>query len=159
MFEPSRQRKHTREIEQRQEMTVVVRTLIRALLPLLLIFGAYIVSYGHVTPGGGFQGGMIIVGAVMSFYLAYGYNIVRRFEEEDLDIAEHIGALSYILVGLIGVFAGLSFLNNTLRGGIPGTFLSGGIIFLLNFIVGFKVAAGTLLVLLILLKSLQKGNF
>jgi hypothetical protein len=50
-------------------------------------------------------------------------------------------------------------LNNALRGGIPGTFLSGGIIFLLNFIVGFKVAAGTLLVLLILLKSLQKGNF
>jgi multicomponent Na+:H+ antiporter subunit B len=107
MFEPTRQRKHTRQIEERQEMTVVVRTLIRALLPLLLIFGAYIVSYGHVTPGGGFQGGMIIVGAVMSFYLAYGYNIVRRFEEEDLDIAEHIGALSYILVGLIGIFAGL----------------------------------------------------
>jgi energy-converting hydrogenase B subunit I len=159
MFEPNRQRIRPREIEQRQEMTVVIRTLTRALLPLLLVFGAYIVSYGHLTPGGGFQGGMIIVGAVMSFYLAYGYNSVRRFHEEDLDIAEHIGALSYILVGLIGVFVGLSFLNNALRGGTPGTFLSGGIIFLLNFIVGFKVASGTLLVLLILLKSLQKGDF
>src|SRR5688572_8612668 len=159
MFEPNRQRKRLREIEQRQEMTVVIRTLTRALLPLLLVFGVYIVSYGHLTPGGGFQGGMIIVGAVMSFYLAYGYNSVRHFHEEDLDIAEHIGALSYILVGLIGVFVGLSFLNNVLRGGTPGTFLSGGIIFLLNFIVGFKVASGTLLVLLILLKSLQKGDF
>src|SRR5688572_18290863 len=159
MFDPNRKKTRTPVIEQQAEMTVVVRTLIRALLPLLLVFGIYGISYGHLTPGGGFQGGMIIVGAVMSFYLAYGYNIVRRFHEEDLDIAEHIGALSYILVGLIGVFAGLSFLNNAIRGGEAGTFLSGGIIFLLNFIVGFKVASGTLLVLLILLKSLQKGDF
>jgi energy-converting hydrogenase B subunit I len=159
MFDPNRKRTRNPEIEQRAEMTIIVRTLIRALLPLLLVFGAYIVSYGHLTPGGGFQGGMIIVGAVMSFYLAYGYNIVRRFHEEELDIAEHIGALIYILVGLIGIFAGVSFLNNVIRDGPPGSFLSGGIIFLLNFTVGFKVAAGTLLVLLILLKSLQKGNF
>jgi multicomponent Na+:H+ antiporter subunit B len=159
MFDPNRKRTRTAEVEQRAEMTVIVRTLIRALLPLLLVFGTYIISYGHLTPGGGFQGGMIIVGAVMSFYLAYGYSIVRRFHEEELDVAEHIGALIYILVGLIGIFAGLSFLNNVIRGGTPGSFLSGGIIFLLNFTVGFKVAAGTLLVLLILLKSLQKGNF
>src|SRR5215207_3563498 len=159
MFDPNRQRTRKREIEQRQEMTVVVRTLVRALLPLLLVFGAYIVSYGHLTPGGGFQGGMIIVGAVMSFYLAYGYNIVRHIHEEELDLAEHIGALTYIMIGLIGGFAGLSFLSNAIRGGTPGSFLSGGIIFLLNFTVGFKVAAGTLLVLLILLKSLQKGDF
>lgn len=159
MFDPNRKRTRTPEVEQRAEMTVIVRTLIRALLPLLLVFGVYVVSYGHLTPGGGFQGGMIIVGAVMSFYLAYGYNIVRRFHEEDLDLAEHIGALTYILIGLIGVFAGFSFLNNVIRGGTAGAFLSGGIIFLLNFTVGFKVAAGTLLVLLILLKSLQKGNF
>jgi energy-converting hydrogenase B subunit I len=159
MFDPNRKKTRTPDIEQQAEMTVIVRTLIRALLPLLLVFGIYVISYGHLTPGGGFQGGMIIVGAVMSFYLAYGYNIVRRFHEEELDIAEHTGALVYILVGLIGVFAGLSFLNNTIRGGAPGSFLSGGIIFLLNFTVGFKVAAGTLLVLLILLKSLQKGNF
>jgi multicomponent Na+:H+ antiporter subunit B len=159
MFDPNRKKTRTPVIEQQAEMTVVVRTLIRALLPLLLVFGIYGMTFGHLTPGGGFQSGMIIVGAVMSFYLAYGYNIVRRFHEEELDIAEHIGALFYVLIGFIGVFAGLSFLNNSIRGGTPGTFLSGGIILLLNFVVGFKVATGTLLVLLILLKSLQKGNF
>ncbi len=140
------------------EMTVLVRTIIRALLPVLVTFGLYIVTYGHLTPGGGFQGGMVTVGAVMSFYLAYGYNIMRQFEEEDLHLGEHIGALAYLFTGLLGIFAGLSFLTNVLRGGTPGTLLSGGIILVLNFVVGLKVAAGTLLVLLILLEALQKGE-
>lgn len=147
-----------RQIERQTEMTVMVRTIIRRTLPALLAFGVYIVTYGHLTPGGGFQGGMIIVGTVMSFYLAYGYNIVRQFREEDLDLLEHIGALSYLIVGLLGVFAGGAFLSNVLRGGAQGSLLSGGIIFVLNFVVGLKVAAGSLLVLLILLKGLQKGN-
>lgn len=147
-----------RQIERQAEMTVMVRTIIRGLLPVLLVFGAYIVTYGHLTPGGGFQGGMIIVGTVMSFYLAYGYNIMRRFREEDLDLAEHIGALSYLFTGLLGVALGTLFLTNVIRGGEPGSLLSGGIILVLNFVVGLKVASGTLLVLLILLESLQKGE-
>lgn len=151
-------RRRPRQLEQRTEMTIIVRTIIRGLLPVLVVFGAYIITYGHLTPGGGFQGGMIIVGAVMSFYLAYGYNIMRQFREEDLDLTEHIGALSYLLVGLIGIFAGGTFLYNVLKGGLPGNLLSGGIIFILNLVVGLKVASGTLLVLLILLESLQKGE-
>jgi multicomponent Na+:H+ antiporter subunit B len=138
-------------------MTVMVRIIIRSLLPLVLVFGAYILTYGHLTPGGGFQGGMILVGAVMSFYLAYGYNVVRRFEDEALDLAEHIGALLYLLVGLVGLAAGAAFLSNVIKGGEPGSLLSGGIILVLNFVVGFKVAAGTLIVLLILLEALRKG--
>jgi energy-converting hydrogenase B subunit I len=154
-----RRRVRKRQIESTAQMTLMVRTIIRALLPVILVFGVYIITYGHLTPGGGFQGGMIMVGAVMSFYLAYGYDIVRRYREDELDIAEHIGALTYVLIGLIGIFAGGSFLLNVLRGGQPGTLLSGGIILALNFVVGFKVTMGTLLVILILLKSLQKGDF
>jgi len=153
-----RRRVQRQQVERQAEMTVIVRTIVRALLPTLLAFGIYIVTYGHLTPGGGFQGGMIIVGTVMSFYLAYGYNIVRQFHEEDLDLAEHIGALSYLFTGLLGVVAGTWFLTNIIRGGTPGTLLSGGIILVLNFVVGLKVASGTLLVLLILLESLQKGE-
>jgi energy-converting hydrogenase B subunit I len=153
-----RRRIQRQHIERQAEMTVIVRTIIRGLLPVLLAFGVYIVTYGHLTPGGGFQGGMIIVGTVMSFYLAYGYNIVREFREEDLDLTEHIGALAYLFVGLLGVFAGTLFLTNVIKGGEPGSLLSGGIILVLNFVVGLKVASGTLLVLLILLESLQKGE-
>ena len=63
-----------------------------------------------------------------------------------------------VLVGLIGIFAGGTFLYNVFKGGLPGNLLSGGIIFILNLVVGLKVASGTLLVLLILLESLQKGE-
>jgi multisubunit Na+/H+ antiporter MnhB subunit len=138
-------------------MTVIVRTIIRSLLPIVLIFGLYIISYGHLTPGGGFQGGMILVGAVMSVYLAYGYDALRRIDDEDLDLAEHLGLLVYVVVGLAAVGVGAGFLTNVLPVGQIGTLLSGGIVFVLNLAVGFKVAAGTLIVLLILLEALRKG--
>src|SRR5687768_15474104 len=157
MGQTQRDRARKRALEANAEMTVMVRTIIRSLLPLVLVFGAYILTYGHTTLGGGFQGGMILVGAVMSFYLAFGYDFLRRLRDEDLDIAEHIGALTYVLIGVAGLIGGEAFLSNVFRGGTPGTLLSAGIIPMLNFVVGFKVAAGTLIVLLILLESLRKG--
>jgi energy-converting hydrogenase B subunit I len=139
-------------------MTLMVRTIIRSLLPLILIFGGYILTYGHLTPGGGFQGGMILVGAVMSFYLAYGYGILKRFSDETFDLLEHIGALMYVLTGIVGLAVGGAFLSNVLPKGDPGSLFSGGIVPVLNWIVGFKVAAGTMIVLLILLEALRKGE-
>lgn len=158
MQEQPIRRVRRRHIESKAEMTIIVRTTIRTLLPIILVFGTYLVTYGHLTPGGGFQGGMAFVGAVMAFYLAYGYGAVRGFLHEDLDFMEHIGALSYLLVGLLGLVLGIGFFDNVLRGGEPGSLFSGGIVFLLNLVVGFKVVAGTLLVLLILLAALQKGE-
>jgi multisubunit Na+/H+ antiporter MnhB subunit len=157
MGQTQRGRARRRAIEVNAEMTVMVRTIIRSLLPLVLIFGAYILTYGHLTPGGGFQGGMILVGAVMSFYLAYGYDVVRRIRDEELDLVEHIGALMYLLTGIVGLLFGAAFLSNVIKGGEPGSLLSGGIVPILNFVVGFKVTAGTLIVLLILLEALRKG--
>jgi multicomponent Na+:H+ antiporter subunit B len=73
-------------------------------------------------------------------------------------LLEHIGALGYLFTGLLGIFGGTLFLTNVIKGGAPGSLLSGGIILVLNFVVGLKVASGTLLVLLVLLESLQKGE-
>jgi multisubunit Na+/H+ antiporter MnhB subunit len=157
MTQSPRRRRRERQLEWRAEMTVIVRTLIRSLLPIVLVFGAYIISFGHLTPGGGFQGGMILVGAVMSIYLAYGYDAIRRIDDEDLDLLEHLGALLYAAVGLVGLIVGGAFLANVLPAGQVGSLLSGGIVFVLNLAVGFKVAAGTLIVLLILLEALRKG--
>ena len=154
---PPRRRRRERQLEWRAEMTVIIRTLIRSLLPIVLVFGAYIISYGHLTPGGGFQGGMILVGAVMSIYLAYGYNAVRAIDDDDLDLLEHLGALLYVVVGLAGLLVGAAFLANVFPIGPVGSLLSGGIVFVLNLTVGFKVAAGSLIVLLILLEALRKG--
>jgi multicomponent Na+:H+ antiporter subunit B len=138
-------------------MSVLVRTIVRSLLPIVLIFGVYIISFGHLTPGGGFQGGMILVGAVMTFYLAYGYNILRRYTEEELELTEAGAILAFLFIGLLGLFRG-GFLDNLLRGGIRGSLLSGGFIPALNIVVGLKVAAGTLVVIVVLLESLRKGE-
>jgi len=157
MSSPPPRRRRARQLEWRAEMTVIVRTIIRSLLPIVLVFGLYIISYGHLTPGGGFQGGMILVGAVMSVYLAFGYDSIRRIDDEDLDLAEHLGLLLYVAVGVAGFFVARPFLANVFALGQVGSLLSGGMVFVLNLAVGFKVAAGTLIVLLILLEALRKG--
>lgn len=158
MIEVTPRRVKRRYTESRAEMTVIVRTIIRVLLPIVLVFCAYNLTYGHLTPGGAFQGGIALVGAVMSFYLAYGYEMVRGFLHEDLDVIEHITALAYLVIGLLGLVAGAHFLSNVFKGGTPGNLISSGVVFLLNLVVGILVAAGTLLVLLILVGSLQKGE-
>ena len=139
-------------------MTVVVRTITRLLLPSTLVFGLYMVVYGHLTPGGGFQGGIVLVGGIMTLYIAFGYRSAHLFEEEDLDTAEHIGALGYLVTGLLGIVVGGLFLQNVLPRGTPGTFLSGGILPVLSVAVGLKVASGTLLVILSLLDALKRGE-
>jgi multicomponent Na+:H+ antiporter subunit B len=153
--------KRDRDLELRpspsEEMSVLVRTIIRSLLPIVLIFGLYIISYGHLSPGGGFQGGIILVGAIVAFYLAYGYNILLRFREEDLELIEAGAILIFMLLGLLGLF-GHNFLDNLIRGGISGSLLSGGFIPILNITVGLKVAAGTLLVIVVLVETLRKGE-
>ncbi len=138
-------------------MSVLVRTIARSLLPIVTIFALYIISYGHLTPGGGFQGGMILVGAVMTFYLAYGYSVLRRYPDHTLELVESGAILVFLFIGLIGLFGG-SFLDNLLKGGLRGTLLSGGNVPILNFVVGLKVASGTLFVVVILLEALRKGE-
>jgi len=138
-------------------MSVLVRTIVRSLLPIVLLFGFYIVSYGHLSPGGGFQGGMILVGAVITFYLAYGYNILHRFSHRTLELIEAGAILLFLAIGLVGLF-GRGFLTNWLPAGIAGSLLSAGIVPVLNFTVGLKVAAGTLLVIVVLLETLRKGE-
>jgi multicomponent Na+:H+ antiporter subunit B len=158
MVEFTRRRVKRRHTEAKAEMTVIVRTTMRVLLPIVLVFSIYNITYGHLTPGGAFQGGIALVGAVMSFYLAYGYEMLRGFTHEELDLIEHITALAYLAIGLLGLVVGTRFLSNLLKGGTPGYLFSGGVVFLFNLIIGVMVAAGTLLVLLILLGALQKGE-
>lgn len=141
-----------------EEMQLVVRATVRLLLPFILVFAMYIVSYGHLTPGGGFQGGMILVGGAMAFYLAHGYIFLRRFDQESLDLAEHAGILAFLFTGLMGLVFARTFLENILPRGQITSLLSAGTVPLLNAAVAFKVASGTLIVLLILVQALKRDE-
>jgi multicomponent Na+:H+ antiporter subunit B len=120
-----------------------VRTLGAAMVPLMLSFGLYMVSHGAVSPGGGFQGGVVLATVPLMVYLCATARTFLRIAPPALTKAgEGAGAAGYVLVGCLGVVAGKAFLENVLPLGTPGNAWSSGTIFFLNLTVGLAVAAG-----------------
>jgi multicomponent Na+:H+ antiporter subunit B len=132
-----------------------VRIITLALVPVTFVFGIYVVSHGQVSPGGGFQGGVILSSAPVLIYLSAEYKQFRRAVQlRYAAVAEAFGAASYILVGLIGVFAGGVFLQNTLPLGQNGSITGGGTVALIDLCVGLEVSGGICLALLVYLEEL-----
>ena len=125
-----------------------VRVIGLALVGPVVLFGIYVVSHGHLTPGGGFQGGVVLATAALLVYLSGEYVTLRRVSPEVVtDTAESVGAAAYVAIGLLGVAAGTAFLANVLPLGRPGALLSAGTIPPINLAVGLEVAGGFLLLL------------
>jgi multicomponent Na+:H+ antiporter subunit B len=102
-----------------------VRVIGLALVGPVVLFGLYLVLHGHLTPGGGFQGGVVLATAALLVYLSGEYVTLRRVSPELVtDLAESVGAASYVAVGLLGVAAGTAFLDNVLPLGQPGELLA-----------------------------------
>ncbi|HEX5583844.1 hydrogen gas-evolving membrane-bound hydrogenase subunit E [Gaiella sp.] len=123
-----------------------VRTFGSLMVGVLVLVGLWLAAFGLVTPGGGFQGGVVIAGGVVVVYLGAGYAAWRRFGDERLlDPYEATGAAAFVVVGLAALVSGTAFLHNLLgAGGEPGTLLSGGSMNLLNWAVAVEVAAANL---------------
>ncbi len=133
-------------------MSKIVRTVAIQLMAFVLVFGLYVIMHGHVTPGGGFQGGVIIASGVVMLIVAFGSGQIKKFlRERRLSMVESSGALLFILVAFAGI--GTVFFYNFLVGsrifgGIPptgsnpGDVWTGGVIPLMNLAVGLKVTAG-----------------
>jgi multicomponent Na+:H+ antiporter subunit B len=110
---------------------------------LLLLTGIETVTHGQLTPGGGFQGGVILASALYVVYLGTSYVTVERFQPAPLlEASDGAGASGYVIIGLLGLLAGASFLSNVVGLGTAGTLISGGTIPLLNLVVGLEVAGG-----------------
>jgi len=116
--------------------SLILRTGSLVLFPLIILFGAYIFIHGHLTPGGGFQGGAIIASGFLLIYLAFPKQGINK---RTSSIAESLSGLIFVGIGLLGlVFSGY-FLNNFLPKGIPNNLFSAGIIPIIYVAVGFKV--------------------
>jgi multicomponent Na+:H+ antiporter subunit B len=125
-----------------------VRVLGLTLVGPVVLFGIYVVAHGHLSPGGGFQGGVVLATGALLVYLSGEYVTLLRVSPEILtDLAESVGAASYVAIGLLGVAAGATFLANVLPLGQPGALLSAGTIPLINLTVGLEVAGGFVLLL------------
>ena len=125
------------------ETSLAIRALGLGLVAPTVLIGLYIVGHGHQTPGGGFQGGVILASALLLTYLAGDYLTIRRVGPIGLiEAAEGAGTSGFVLIAAAGlVFAG-AFFENWLPVGVPGQLLSAGTIPLDNVAVGLAVAGG-----------------
>jgi multicomponent Na+:H+ antiporter subunit B len=118
-----------------------LRALALVLIPALVAIGVYIVVHGQLTPGGGFQGGLILAAGPLAVFLAGRYLRMKVVAPHTLvELGDALGAAGYALVGLGGlVFVGV-FLKNFIPLGIPGHLLSGGQLAVASAAVGLEVS-------------------
>jgi multicomponent Na+:H+ antiporter subunit B len=127
-------------------LSLIVRTITDFVVAFIVIFGAYIVLYGHLTPGGGFAGGVIIASAFILLMLAHGKDVAfSRLGERTAHILDSAGALAFLIIGWAGLAGGFFFINVFGRGE-PFRLLSSGMILPANIAIAFKVGSSLFLV-------------
>lgn len=109
------------------------------LVPLVLLLGVFLFTHGHLTPGGGFQGGAVMAVAALLFLLTEpGRRRVYRW----LHLVESFSGLTYVALGILGIFLAEGFLDNRILPlGTPGRLISAGAIPLIYSLIGLKVGA------------------
>lgn len=111
----------------------------RLLAPLIMLLGVYVFVNGHLTPGGGFQGGAIIASAVLLMLLA---DPAKAFSHGLIGVIESLAGVVYVLIGLAGLVLAGGFLDNRLLPlGEFGQLFSAGAIPVIYSLIGLKVGA------------------
>lgn len=135
-------------------MTVIVKTIASWVKVLIFLFGIYIVIFGHLTPGGGFAGGVILASSYVLLMLAFG----REFAEENLSLPwasklDCVGALLFLAIAMVGLLYGAAdffwnYLQQQYQYGEPLRLASAGTIMYSNIAIGLKVGASLFMVIL-----------
>lgn len=125
-------------------LSFIVKRNFGVLTPFIALFSLYIITHGHLTPGGGFQGGVILGVISIIFSIIYGSAFdYRRYSPKSKTILETGGALLFIIIGVLGIIFEGVFLDNLnfINTGL-GSLISAGSIPIINIGIGFKVGAG-----------------
>jgi multicomponent Na+:H+ antiporter subunit B len=118
------------------------------------VLGLDVVVHGHLTPGGGFQGGVVLATGLHLLYVAGSYPALRRLRPLDwYEFGEAAGSGTFALTGLAGVVTGTGLLANLVPHGSSGSLLSTGTVPLLNVAVGIGVGAGVVVLLAAFLEA------
>lgn len=137
-------------------MSLIVKTIARITMGFMLLYGIYIIIHGHVSPGGGFAGGVIIALSFILIMLAFGKGLaLKKVPASTASMFESFGAVMFLAIALAGFMGGYFFLNFFTKKGEPFSLFSAGIIPLCNIAISLKVGAGlfAIFVALIILKS------
>ncbi|MFP4000290.1 MAG: MnhB domain-containing protein [Thermoplasmata archaeon] len=143
------------------KMSRIVRTVTDFLLVPIIVFGIYLIVHGHLTPGGGFQGGAVIASATALLIITYG---TLGEHKKDLSSVEALGLTLFVTIALLGI--GTTMFYNFLAGtggifGAPvpemginsGYINTGGTVPLMNLMVGIEVSAALSLILWVMSKE------
>lgn len=143
-------------------MSKIVRTTAKIVFVFAIVFGVYVILEGHLTPGGGFQGGAILASAFALLIVAFGYNSLIKHEGK-FTVLECLALLLFIGIAFIGMK--VVFFDNFLAqpiafGPNSGKLLSGGVIPLMNIAVGLEVVGAlTSIILLMSRTSYEKIDY
>jgi len=137
------------EIREEEGGRVLDSTLLMGwiMLPTSVVVGLDVVAHGQLTPGGGFQGGVVLGTAIHLLYVAGRYPMLQRVRPVRVfEWGEAIGTAAFACIGIAGSLAAAAFLGNFLAYGSFGTLFSSGTVELLNGAVGVEVASGVIVV-------------
>jgi len=150
-------------------MSRIVKTITNVAFPFVMIYGLYVIAHGHLTPGGGFQGGAVVASGLAMILVAYGSIwVVGKIKEKQLSVLESLGAIGFIGLAFIGII--LLFFYSNYEGSFFKNFLIGqdtipifneigkglanintaGVLPFMNFAVGLKVIAGLFTIVLVM---------
>ena len=131
----------------------VIQKSLDMVIPLTMVYMCYIILHGHLSPGGGFQGGVLVVGVFLMIYFAHGYRVMAdAISFNLLHEAEGVASVVYVALAMMGIAAGAQFCQNILyTHGNIGDLYSSGTIFWMNLTVGIKVMTGIGSIVLLML--------
>ena len=133
-------------------MTIIVKKTTQLIAGMVFMYGVYVIVHGHLTPGGGFAGGVILAGSFILLILAFGSDFINLTKEEaGSTLYENLATLMVIFLAISGLLIGARvFFLNWLPKGTVGELVSAGILPLYNIFVGIEVASSILTIFLAL---------
>ncbi|MFE2708262.1 MnhB domain-containing protein [Streptomyces mirabilis] len=131
-----------------EEVALPVRRYALVVLPVAVLTGLYVIAHGQLSPGGGFQGGVVVATALHLLYLGADYRALERIRPVgSYEVGDALAASAYLVLGLAGAVAGTAVLANFLPYGTFNTLSSGGTVPLLNAAIGMEVACAVVVLL------------
>jgi multicomponent Na+:H+ antiporter subunit B len=134
-------------------MTLIVKKTAQLIAGMVFMYGIYVIIHGHLTPGGGFAGGVIVAGSFILVTLAHGGDFLKLVKEESgTAVVESLATIMVILIAMAGFLFGTHiFFNNFLPKGVVGELVSAGVLPLYNIFVGTEVASSIFIIFLSLI--------
>lgn len=149
-------------------MSKIIRTSADLIFPFIMVFGAYVVLHGHLTPGGGFQGGAVLASGLVMLIAAHRIDDVTKiFGTKLFQNFEAVGLFLFIGTALVAIVLGFTFFKNYLAnaGGFfgqvvpfgvnPGFLNTAGVLPVMNIAVGIEVLGGLSIIVIYMTKAIS----